>query len=68
MIRLSLNGKEKVFEQQELRPVDLIRSMKLRPRHVIIMQNGKAIHKDNFGKTQLNDGDEVTLLKMINGG
>ena len=68
MATIQVNGKE---QQNEL-PLTLIELIKkndvAQPEMVSVQLNGEFVRNDQFGTTQLKDGDEVEFLYFMGGG
>lgn len=47
---------------------DLIRSLGLGSKWVVVERNGEPVARADHGVTQLNDGDRIELVRAVAGG
>jgi len=48
--------------------LDLLRNKELDPATVVVEKNGVIIPGEDFGGTQLADGDHLEILRFVGGG
>jgi thiamine biosynthesis protein ThiS len=66
-MQITVNGKIQDFEQNA--PLStLIQELCKNPEHVIAELNEQIIIKDQWGATQINDGDSLELVHFVGGG
>ena len=47
---------------------DLLRSLDLDPRMVVVEHNRSIVRRPVLGDTRLNDGDQIELVHFVGGG
>ena len=47
---------------------DLIRSVGLDPRYVIVEHNGEPLERKRYGESKLAEGDRLELVRAVAGG
>jgi thiamine biosynthesis protein ThiS len=47
---------------------DLIRSVGLDPRYVIVERNGEPVERRRYGELRLGEGDRLELVRAVAGG
>jgi len=67
MIRIRLDGKEKIIEEG-MTVMDLVRSLNLDPRRSLLQLNSTILEKALYSTTTLKDGDEINVIRIIGGG
>jgi sulfur carrier protein len=64
---LTLNGKPReALEGWTIE--DLVRSLDLDPRFVIVEHNGEPLERKRYGAVLITNGDRVELVKAVAGG
>ncbi len=48
--------------------LQLLESLEINPGSVAVELNGVIIDRDNYGKTGLNEGDVVEIVRFVGGG
>ncbi len=66
MIELKVNGKEHKFHR--LNVIDLLEDFNLSNINVVVEKNGEIVHREDYDKTGLTDGDKIELIRMVGGG
>jgi sulfur carrier protein len=76
--RDGVNGKEGVMqilvngEQRDVAAdanvLQLIESLALAPKTVVVQRNGEIVPREAFGATPLMDGDNLELIRFVGGG
>jgi len=66
-IKITLNGEEKVLENQET-IADLIQLYELDIKKVAIEKDLQVISPDKYRLTQINDGCNIEIIHYIGGG
>ncbi len=66
-IKITLNGEEKVLENQET-IADLIQLYELDIKKVAIEKDLQVISPDKYRLTQINDGCNIEIIHFIGGG
>lgn len=64
---ISLNG-ENTDTRGAATIADLIERYQLPPQTVLIEHNGVALHRHEWGKRKLANGDKVELVRVVAGG
>jgi sulfur carrier protein len=66
-MKLTLNGE--LREISESKTVsDLLGSLGLAEKLVLVEQNGQAVPHENFSATSVKDGDKIEIVRMVAGG
>jgi sulfur carrier protein len=67
MISIMLNGDAReIPEQQTL--LDLLSTLKLSPKNVLLEHNGTALARDQWPSVILQNGDQIEIVRMVAGG
>ena len=62
-----LNGElREIFESKTVS--DLLRSLGLAEKLVLVEHNGQAVPRENFAATSIKDGDKIEIVRMVAGG
>jgi sulfur carrier protein len=64
---ISLNGKA-VDARDAQTVADLIDRLQLPPQTILIEHNGDALHRHEWTKRQLREGDQIEFLRVVAGG
>ncbi len=68
-VKIVVNGKEQVLEQEKLTVTELLEINKVdMPDMVSVQLNGEFAKREEFARTQINDGDEIDFLYFMGGG
>jgi len=67
-MKIKINNKFKEILNQQISITDLIEDKDFEPKMLVTKINGVVINSENRDNTYVNDGDEVIILKIINGG
>ena len=65
-MRIRINGKDE--DTDAVSVLDVLKVKNIEPRMVAVEVNSKMIERDDYGVTQLKDGDEVEFLYFMGGG
>lgn len=65
-MKVMLNGKTEDISQATV--LDLLKTRNIEPQMVSVEHNLKILEKDEFGATQLRDGDTIEILYYMGGG
>jgi sulfur carrier protein len=66
-MRLTLNGQERELEQ-EITLSDLLASLQLTEKLVLVELNGQAVQRADIPATKLGEGDTIEIVRMAAGG
>jgi sulfur carrier protein len=66
-ISIQLNGKQQTLDRQT-DIASLLDMLNVPHDSVIVEHNRNVLHKDNFGHTVVNHGDEIELIRIVGGG
>jgi sulfur carrier protein len=66
-MKLTLNGELREISQSKT-VSDLLRSLGLVEKLVLVEQNGQAVLRENFAATSVKDGDKIEIVRMVAGG
>ena len=64
---VKLNGKEAELAEN-ITILELLESKNLTPETVVVELNMEIIPAENYGSTQINDGDHLEILRFVGGG
>ena len=67
MIKVILNGKESKFDKK-ITVRELVQTLSLKPDGLVVQINEEIISKDKYAGHQVNDGDQIELIKFMAGG
>lgn len=65
-MRIRVNGKDENIEAASV--LDILKVRNVEPRMVAVEVNSRMIERDEYGATQLKEGDEVEFLYFMGGG
>jgi thiazole synthase len=67
VLKVTVNGERReVAEPASL--LDLLRSLELDPRMVVVEHNRAIVRRASLGDTSVQDGDQVELVHFVGGG
>jgi sulfur carrier protein len=66
-MRLTLNGQARDLEQENTLS-DLLASLQLTEKLVLVELNGQAVQRADFPATRLGEGDTIEIVRMAAGG
>jgi thiamine biosynthesis protein ThiS len=66
MKTLTINGEER--QSDALTIGDLLKSINVHPRTVVVEHNGQIIPRSNYESLPLNEGDRLEIVQMMAGG
>ena len=66
-MKLTLNGETRDLETSGT-VSDLLASLQLTEKMVLVELNGQAVHRVDFSSANLADGDTVEIVRMVGGG
>lgn len=66
-MKIKLNGKEEIL-QDAASVADLLNSHRIRVEMVSVELNDAILHRDQFSKTALKEGDRVEFIYYMGGG
>lgn len=64
---VKLNGKEAELSEKTT-VLALLESKNLPPESVVVEINMEIIPAENYGSTEINDGDHLEILRFVGGG
>lgn len=67
-MKIILNNKPETFSQDKLTISQLLEFKNFTFKMLVIKINGKLVKKDAYANSEINDGDNVTVLHLISGG
>jgi len=47
---------------------DLLRSLDLQPRMIVVEHNGDILRRDRYGEVAVSEGDSLELVHFVGGG
>jgi sulfur carrier protein len=66
-MKLTLNGQARDTETGATIS-DLLMSLQLAEKQVLVELNGQAVQRANFPATKLDEGDSIEIVRMVGGG
>jgi sulfur carrier protein len=66
-MRLTLNGEFREISESKT-VADLLRSLGLGEKLVLVEQNGQPVPREEFPATSVRDGDKIEIVRMVAGG
>jgi sulfur carrier protein len=66
-MKLTLNGQLRDLENGVTLP-ELLTSLQLTEKLVLVELNGQAVERADFPATQLGEGDALEIVRMVGGG
>lgn len=66
-IQVRLNGKDREIDSG-LSVQELVESLDLNPKLIVVELNGEILSRDSFGEVQVSEGDQVELVHFVGGG
>ena len=67
MLRIQINGESREFGAAASL-LDLLRSLDLDPRMVVVEHNREIVRRPDLGSRTVNDGDQIELVHFVGGG
>jgi thiamine biosynthesis protein ThiS len=67
MITLTINGKERQFEEP-LNLVSYLESLNVNMRFIAVAHNGVVLRREELSSVTLSDGDKVEIVRAVGGG
>ena len=67
MLRVQVNGESRQFDAPASL-LDLLRSLDLDPRMVVVEHNREIVRRPELGNRTVNDGDQIELVHFVGGG
>jgi thiamine biosynthesis protein ThiS len=66
-MKLTLNGEFREIPESKT-VSDLLRSLGLGEKLVLVEQNGQPVPREEFPATSVRDGDKIEIVRMVAGG
>ena len=68
-MKLKVNGKEETISQNSASVLELLKVFNVaQPEMVSVQLNGEFVNREDFGKTQVKNADEIDFLYFMGGG
>jgi thiamine biosynthesis protein ThiS len=67
-MNIKLNNRPESFTQEKLTINQLLEVKNYTFKMLVIKVNGKLVKKDAYDKSEIIDGDDVTVLHLVSGG
>ncbi len=61
-----VNGKEHNLDINNL--IDLLAHYSIDPLSVVVEKNGVIVHRENYDRTSIEDGDRFEIVRFVGGG
>ena len=65
-MKILLNGKDIDFSGKNI--TDIINNYKLKKNEIVVEKNGMIIHREEYDKALLEDGDTLEIVSFVGGG
>ena len=62
------NRAEEIAGKQQITVDELLAYKKFSFKFLVVKINGELVRKEQYGSTQIRDGDQVVVLHLISGG
>ena len=66
-MEVTINGKAQTIADDST-VMDLLVSLDVSPKTVIVEHNGRILKRDRFADTSLEEGDQLELIQIVGGG
>lgn len=66
-INIQVNGKKHICEKERKLP-ELLTELGLNPRLIAVEYNGEILHRQNWEKTTVKEGDRLEVVTIVGGG
>jgi len=66
-INIQVNGKKHICEEAIKLP-ELLTELELNPRLIAVEYNGEILHRQNWEKTTVKEGDRLEVVTIVGGG
>ncbi|MBN2328045.1 MAG: sulfur carrier protein ThiS [Candidatus Omnitrophica bacterium] len=66
-MNITLNGKSREFSDS-ITVAAMLAELQLHPQQVAVEVNREIVKRDQFEIHQVNDGDEIEILRFVGGG
>lgn len=67
-MNITLNNRPETFTRERLTISQLLEIKNYTFKMLVIKVNGKLVKKDAYDISEINDGDDVTVLHLVSGG
>jgi sulfur carrier protein len=67
-MKIILNNREEEFDKETLTVSEMLSLKKFTFRMRIVRINGTLVHRDDYDKTVISDGDNVQMIYLMSGG
>ena len=67
-MKILINDKEYLFEEVELKLVNLLKKLEVNQAGLIAEVDGKVFNNSELGEAVVKDGSKVELIKIFGGG
>ena len=68
-MKLKVNGKEETISQNSASVLELLKVFNVaQPEMVSVQLNGEFVNREDFGKIQVKNADEIDFLYFMGGG
>jgi thiamine biosynthesis protein ThiS len=67
-MKIILNNREEEFDREALTVSEMLSLKKFTFRMRIVKINGALIHRDEYDKTVISEGDNVQMIYLMSGG
>ena len=68
-MNLTVNGKPRTIEAEtSLSLLEYLQQLGINPQIIAVEHNGEIIRREQYGATQLREGDVLEIVRMVGGG
>ena len=67
MVRITLNGDSRVLERR-MTIAELLADLEIDSRRVAVERNFVVVKRDAYGKTTVDEGDQIEIVNFVGGG
>ncbi|MBS3106504.1 sulfur carrier protein ThiS [Candidatus Woesearchaeota archaeon] len=65
-MKLRINGEERTLAAKTV--ADVIDHLQLKPEQVVVELNKNIVKREEYGKTDVKDGDTLEIVTLVGGG
>ena len=67
-MQVQINGEQRELAVTSVRLSELIAQLSLPPQRIAVEVNRQIVRRDEWDRTEVNDGDRVEIIHFVGGG
>ncbi len=67
MIQVTVNGRNRQIDKAKS-VLEFLEESSISTQFIAVAHNGVVLHKDEYNKIDINEGDSLEIVKMVGGG